>query len=147
MQVLVVDRRSGLVFSTLDPQAAPPPLLAETLPAYGGTITTEIDGNWKTCVEHLLSADVAWHWPLLALRSEQDAIVIEQIVPRTFLRTRLLTHVFGAASDTRRLSTAAFKQACEELQKKRAAGVMASGDDARVAAFHRRLADAAGGQP
>ena len=43
------------------------------LPAYGGTLTTEIACNWKVCVEHLLaehtpSADFAWHWPLLAVR-------------------------------------------------------------------------------
>ena len=40
--------------------------------------------------------DFAWHWPLLAVRRAGPVALIEQVVPHTFLRTRLLTHVFGA---------------------------------------------------
>jgi hypothetical protein len=117
--------------------------LAEALPAYGGAITTEIACNWKVCVEHLVSGDVAWHWPLLGLRAEQSGVVaVEQVVPHTFLRTRLVTHVFGAAADTQREQVEAFKQACERLQLDRNTGVMATDDSALVATFHRQLADA-----
>ena len=147
MQVLRADCRSGIVFFSLGPQASPPPALAEALPAYGGTITTEMACNWKVCIEHLLSRDAAWHWPILALRSEAGGVtVIEQVVPHTFLRTRLLTHVFGATVGTQSPSVEAFKQVCERLQLDRNAGVMANGDNAGVAAFHRRLADAEGGE-
>ena len=63
---------SGLVFFSLAAAAAPPDL-GGPLPAYRGTLTTEIACNWKVCVEHLLaehtpSPDFAWHWPLLAVR-------------------------------------------------------------------------------
>ena len=146
MRVLTAECRSGIVFFSLAPQALPPPALAEALPAYGGTTTAEIACNWKVCVEHLLSCDIDWHWPLLAVRTEQHTTVIEQIVPYTFLRTRVLTHVFGAASDIQRETVEAFKQECERLQLDRSAGIMANGDNAGVAAFHRRLADAEGGE-
>lgn len=145
MFVLNTDCRSGIVFFSLGPQAVPPPVLAETLPAYGGTVSKEIACNWKVCAEHLLSRDVSWHWPLLAIRSGQDTTVIEQIVPHTFLRTRLVTHVFGAVPDTERERIEAFTQDCERLQADRSAGIMAGGDNARVAAFHRQLAAAVTG--
>jgi phenylpropionate dioxygenase-like ring-hydroxylating dioxygenase large terminal subunit len=143
MRVLTAECRSGIVFFSLAPQALPPPALAEAPPAYGGTITTEIACNWKVCAEHLMSGDVAWHWPLLGLRAEQGGVmVVEQVVPHTFLRTRLVTHAFGAAVDTRREQVEAFKQACERLQFDRNAGVMATGDSGLAATFHRQLADA-----
>jgi nitrite reductase/ring-hydroxylating ferredoxin subunit len=143
MRVLVTDCRSGIAFFSLSPQASPPAALAEALPPYGGTITTEIACNWKVCVEHLLSHDVGWRWPLLALRSEPGGVVVvEQVVPHTFLRTRLLTHVFGAATETQSQSLGAFKQICERLQLDRSAGIMAAGDNALLATFHRQLADA-----
>jgi hypothetical protein len=142
MRVLATDCRSGIAFFSLSPQASPPAALAEALPPYGGTITTEIACNWKVCVEHLLSRGIAWHWPLLALRSEPGGVVvIEQVVPHTFLRTRLLTHVFGAAVGSQGPSVEAMKQVCERLQLDRNAGIMATGDNALLAAFHRQLAD------
>lgn len=142
MRVLQANCQSGIVFFSLGPQASPPAALAEALPAYGGTVITEIACNWKVCVEHLLSRDVAWHWPLLALRTEQGgATVIEQIMPHTFLRTRLVTHVFGAVAETQSPSVEAFKQVCERLQQERAAGQAATPSPA-VDAFHRRLREA-----
>ena len=79
--------------------------------AYGGTLTTEIACNWKVCVEHLLaehtpSPDFGWHWPLLAVRRAGAVTIMEQVVPHTFLRTRLLTHVFGGASDDHKQAAA-----------------------------------------
>jgi phenylpropionate dioxygenase-like ring-hydroxylating dioxygenase large terminal subunit len=143
LRVLTTDCRSGIVFFSLGPQASPPPLLAGALPAYGGASVTEIACNWKVCVEHLLSGDVAWHWPLLGLRAEQSGVVVvEQVVPHTFLRTRLVTHVFGAAADTQRQQVEAFKQACERLQLDRNAGVMATDDSGLVTTFHRQLVNA-----
>ena len=142
LAVLATDCRSGIVFFSLGPHPSQPAALAEPPPAYGGTITTDIACNWKVCVEHLLSRDIAWHWPLLALRLAPEGVtVIDQIVPYTFLRTRLVTHVFGAAAETQRESIEAFKHACERLQQERAAGGPATPGPA-VEAFHRRLDEA-----
>ena len=136
---------SGLVFFSLGTPAASPDL-GGALKAYGGTLTTEMACNWKVCAEHLLaehtpSADFAWHWPLLAVRRAGDVAIIEQIVPHTFLRTRLLTHVFGGTADDYRQAAGTIKHVCERLQADRAAGAPAVEDDALLADFHRRLAE------
>jgi nitrite reductase/ring-hydroxylating ferredoxin subunit len=135
---------SGIVFFSLAAPPAPPDLGA--LPAYGGTLATEIACNWKVCVEHLLaeqapSPDFGWHWPLLAVRRAGPVTIMEQVVPHTFLRTRLLTHVFGSPADSYKQAAATIKHVCERLQADRNEGKPAV-DGALVATFHRRLADA-----
>ena len=142
---LATSLASGIVFFSLAAPAAPPDL-GGPLPAYGGTLATEIACNWKVCVEHLLaehtpSDDFRWHWPLLALRRAGAVAIIEQVVPHTFLRTRLLTHVFGSSPDGYKQAAATIKHVCERLQADRNEGKPAT-DSALVAAFHRRLADA-----
>jgi hypothetical protein len=117
----------------------------EVPPAYGGTLITDIACNWKVCVEHLLaehapSPDFAWIWPLLAIRRAGAVTIMEQVVPHTFLRTRLFTHVFGASADEHRPAAATIKHACENLQGERVAGVAAA-DSSLVAAFHARLGE------
>ena len=136
---------SGMVFFSLSTLVTP--IDVGTLPAYGGTLTTEIACNWKVCVEHLLaehtpSPDFGWHWPLLAVRRAGALTIVEQIVPHTFLRTKLLTHVFGGAADDYRQAAGTIKHVCERLQGDRAAGASAADDGALLADFHRRLADA-----
>lgn len=136
---------AGMAFFSLGTPAALPEL-GEPLPAYGGTLTTEIACNWKVCVEHLLaerrpSPDFAWHWPLLAVRRAGAVAIVEQIVPHTFLRTRLLTHVFGGMADDCRQAVATIKHVCERLQGDRAAGTLSASDGALTAAFHQRLAE------
>jgi nitrite reductase/ring-hydroxylating ferredoxin subunit len=134
---------SGVVFFGLTAAA---PVDAGPLPSYGGTITTEIACNWKVCVEHLLadhtpSADFTWTWPLLAVRRAGAVTIMEQVVPHTFLRTRLFTHVFGRPVDDNKQAAATIKHVCETLQADRAAGKPAA-PGAMVDEFHRRLADA-----
>ena len=129
-----------------DSSAAAAPDLGAALPAYGGTLATEIACNWKVCVEQLLagqspSPDFAWHWPLLAVRRAGAVTMVEQVVPHTFLRTRLFTHVFGAAADDHRPAAATLKQACEALQAERAAGTLAAAEGGLTADFHRRLGE------
>jgi phenylpropionate dioxygenase-like ring-hydroxylating dioxygenase large terminal subunit len=130
-------KAGGLLFFSLANPTIPPTL--GPLPAYGGTIATDVSANWKSCAEHLLGTDVAWHWPLLALRREGAVAIVQQIVPHTFPRTRLFTHVFGAAVDAYRDEAASTKQACERLQADRATGTMADAANDLVAAFHHRL--------
>jgi phenylpropionate dioxygenase-like ring-hydroxylating dioxygenase large terminal subunit len=144
MAVLPSGIASSLVFFSLAATVAP--VDAGPLPAYGGTLTTEIACNWKVCVEHLLaehvpSPDFTWAWPLLAVRRAGSVTIIEQIVPHTFLRTRLLTHVFGQAVDDFKQSAGTIKHVCENLQADRAAGKQAV-DGALVDAFHRQLGEA-----
>lgn len=134
---------SGIVFFNLGtPDALPH--FGGPLPVYGGTLTTEIACNWKVCVEHLLdgrepAADFAWHWPLLGVRRAGPLVLVEQVVPHTFLRTRLLMHAFGAAVEDHKQTADTIKQVCERLQTDREAGVTASGDGVLIADFHRQM--------
>jgi phenylpropionate dioxygenase-like ring-hydroxylating dioxygenase large terminal subunit len=142
--VLPTTVAAGLVFFSL----SQPAVLAaptDTPPAYGGTLMTEIACNWKVCVEHLLaehapSPDFTWLWPLLAIRRAGAVTIMEQVVPHTFLRTRLFTHVFGATADEHKPAASIIKHACENLQAERAAGVEAA-ESPFVAAFHARLGE------
>jgi phenylpropionate dioxygenase-like ring-hydroxylating dioxygenase large terminal subunit len=141
---------AGMVLFTLAP--APPPLPLPQFDAgpqaYAGTLVTDIACNWKVCIEHLLSghdvssADFVWAWPLMTLRRADAVTIVEQVVPHTFLRTRLFSHVFGAAADDHRPEADTIKRVCEDLQADRAAGRPAAdgpADGSLVAAFHRRL--------
>ena len=135
---------SGIVFFSL---AGPPATIdVGSLPAYGGTTITDIACNWKVCIEHLLaehapSADFTWAWPLLVVRRAGAMTIVEQVVPHTFLRTRLFTHVFGGVADDVEQAASAFKQVCEALQLDRAGGKLAA-EGLLVDDFHHRLAEA-----
>jgi phenylpropionate dioxygenase-like ring-hydroxylating dioxygenase large terminal subunit len=144
LSVLPTTAATGVVFFSLLESAAL--ALSVDAPAhYGGTLATDIACNWKVCVEHLLaehasSPDFTWLWPLLAVRRAGAMTIIEQVVPHTFLRTRLFTHVFGTPADEHRQPTATIKHVCENLQAERAAGVAAV-DSPLVVEFHRRLSE------
>ncbi len=139
---------NGLVFFAVDPASTGvfPPGLDRP---YSGTLVTDIACNWKVCVEHLLgnqgtsAPEPVWFWPLMAVRHSGPLVLVEQVVPHTFLRTRLFTHVFGGAVEARKLSANATKEACERLQAERAAGTPASGS-ALLAGFHQSLDEAYG---
>ena len=142
---LAVTVVAGLVFFSLANPATLPDL-GDAPPAYGGTLATDIACNWKVCVEHLLAehsptSDFTWTWPLVTVRHAGAMTIVEQIVPHTFLRTRLFTHVFGGAADEHKPAAAFIKQACEHLQADRASGAAAA-DRELVAGFHSRLAEA-----
>src|SRR5262245_37697249 len=100
LPLLPTTTAAGLIFfGLLQPAALPAP--TEAPPSYGGTLATDIACNWKVCVEHFLaehapSPDFTWLFPLLAIRRAGTVTIVEQLVPHTFLRTRLVTHVFGA---------------------------------------------------
>jgi len=103
---------------------------AEPLP-HAGSFVTDLGCNWKLAIEQRLADGWSLRWPLLLARSEGDAdrrsLVIEQVVPRSFLRTRIVSHVFAAAdADTAtasgRLAVSTMKAACEALQQRAAAG-------------------------
>ena len=135
---------SGVVFFSLAGPLAP--VDVGSLPAYGGTLVTDITCNWKVLVEHLLaehtpSPDLIWAWPLLMVRRAGAVTITQQVVPHTFLRTRLFTHVFGGAADDAKQAAATIKHVCETLQADRAGGQPAA-ESALVDDFHRRLTEA-----
>ena len=149
LAALPVRPMAGLVFFALSEVSSgffpPDPGLP-----YSGTTVTDIACNWKACMEHLLGSqghsepEFAWFWPLLVVRRSGPVVLVEQVVPHTFLRTRLFTHVFGGAVEAQKFSAATIKQACERLQAERAAGTAAEGN-ALVAEFHRQLGEAYAG--
>jgi nitrite reductase/ring-hydroxylating ferredoxin subunit len=149
---LAVVVEAGIVFFCLEALSPPPsPRLEPALPDYGGTIVTDVAANWKVVVEHLLDgrppeADgFTWQAPLLALRRAGTKAIVEQIVPHTFLRTRLFTHVFGDDVEGHRQMTSVLKANCETLQGGRAAGAMSAEDNALLSDFHRRIETAYAG--
>lgn len=75
--------------------------------------------------------------------ARQDGVAAghrQQVVPHTFLRTRLFNHVFGADTADHRQAATTIQYACERLQADRAAGILAMGEGGLMADFHRRLA-------
>jgi len=149
LQSLPVRVLNGLVFFAVDQVSTGffPPDLGQP---YSGTIVTDIACNWKVCVEHLLGGqgvsepEFAWFWPLMVVRRSGPVVLVEQVVPHTFLRTRLFSHVFGGAVEAQKFSAAATKEACERLQLERAAGTPAEGS-ALLAQFHLTLDEAYSG--
>ena len=118
---------------------------------FGGEISTDYNCNWKTYIEHCLTTRAfgddgawLWQWPLVMIHSAASAVHVEQIVPRTFARSRVIAHVFvpegtdaSGALDAAKKRGLADKLACEALQRQREAGD--SGDDSRFVDFHRAM--------
>jgi hypothetical protein len=146
LAALATTLASGLVFFSLEKPVGTlgTPELGGPLPDYGGTLVTEVACNWKVLVEHLLaeqvpSGDFIWTWPVLAVRRAGARAIVQQVVPHTFLRTRLCTHVFGDEADAHKQAAVTIKHVCELLQADRAAGAPPP-EGALVEAFHSRLA-------
>ena len=139
LQALPVRQVAGLVFFAME-DGASGIFPTDPKPPYSGTVVTDIACNWKVCVEHLLGSGPAWFSPLLAVRRSGAAVLVDQVVPHTFLRTKLFTHVYGGAAEAQ----PAIKQACEFLQAERAGGTPAAAHPL-VAAFHKQLHEAYAG--
>jgi nitrite reductase/ring-hydroxylating ferredoxin subunit len=103
---------------------------------FSGESTTDIGCNWKLYIEHCLAADPAsWAWPALVVRAAPDGIEVQQVIPRTFNRTRVIQHYFGEA----KRDLMAAKSACENAQKRAEAGELAAAPTPAVAAFRGRV--------
>lgn len=143
LQALPVRQAAGLVFFAVE-EAAPGVLPTDPGQPYGGTIVTDIACNWKVCLEHLLASEPAWFPPVLSVRRAGPAVLVEQVVPHTFLRTKLFTHVFGDTIEAHKAAAAATKEGCERLQAERANGTPAK-SGALVAQLHKQLDEAYAG--
>lgn len=103
---------------------------------FSGESTTDIGCNWKLYIEHCLAEDPgSWSWPALVVSSGADGTVVQQVIPRSFSRTRVVQHSFGAAP----LDLAPAKAACEEAQKRAESGQLSPAANAAVAAFRERV--------
>lgn len=103
---------------------------------FSGESTTEVGCNWKLYIEHCLAEDPgSWAWPALIVRSGAEGSVVQQVIPRSFSRTRIVQHSFGAA----RLDLAPAKVACEDAQQRAEAGQLSPAANAAVAAFRERV--------
>lgn len=138
----------GMVFANLDANAAAGGF---DVPAggaaadYAGAVVTDISCNWKALLEHVLDSEpaTAWHAPLVLARSLGEARVMEQVMPRSFLRTRLISHVYARHSADRAAvlqqggaHAAERRQTAETVQGLRAGGTPYDGAEARVASLH-----------
>ncbi len=103
---------------------------------FSGESSTDIGCNWKLYIEHCLAEDPAsWAWPALIARSSADGTEVQQVIPRSFSRTRVVQHSFGGA----RLDLAPAKAACEDAQKRTEAGELPKAANSAVAAFRQRV--------
>lgn len=103
---------------------------------FSGESSTDIGCNWKLYIEHCLAEDPAsWAWPALIARSSADGTEVQQVIPRSFSRTRVVQHSFGGV----RLDLAPAKAACEDAQKRTEAGEVPVPASSAVAAFRERV--------
>lgn len=109
----------GLVFCTLRDDA--PALVARTTlgeaegngfaPYFLHARMTDVACNWKTYVEQRLADGWQFEWPLLMVHA--NGAIAEQIVPRSFLRTRIVSLTRDVAAGRTEAKHAA-EQAIEE---------------------------------
>jgi nitrite reductase/ring-hydroxylating ferredoxin subunit len=103
---------------------------------FSGESTTDIGCNWKLYIEHCLAVDPgSWAWPALIVTSGAQGSLVQQVIPRSFSRTRIVQHSFGPG----RLDLAPAKVACEEAQQRAEAGQISPAANAAVAAFRDRV--------
>ena len=122
-----------------------------------GDLSVDIDANWKFVVEERLSAadeGIRWWWPTLVVKPVAQGVIVYQVMPRAFRRTRLITHLYArAAREAAAMTEAAkegaddIKRACEAQQRTVESGAATRATDGPLAQFHARLreAHAAGG--
>ena len=125
----------GLAFVSVTASAESPAAFLDAIDEsrFSGESTTDISCNWKLYIEHCLAADPgSWAWPALVVSS---GAVVQQVIPRSFSRTRIVQHCFGAAP----LDLAPAKAACEEAQRRAEAGQVSPAANAAVAAFRERV--------
>jgi phenylpropionate dioxygenase-like ring-hydroxylating dioxygenase large terminal subunit len=81
-------------------------------------VAVAIDANWKVALEHTLASavDMFWVWPNLVVQRAGAAIVIHEIAPVTFKRTRVVRHLYAASGGPTAAARGETEQA-GEIQK------------------------------
>jgi nitrite reductase/ring-hydroxylating ferredoxin subunit len=112
LEEVTMDQRHGLLFAHLDET---PPALAESLPALVSALagarlgthafltetSTDVDANWKLIMEQAIADQVPGvtrrvEWPSLILDFAEAGAVVHQVIARSFRRTRIHHHHYGA---------------------------------------------------
>ena len=112
LERIAAETLHGLLFVHLDDD---PPPLVEALPALASTLaearlevrgfrtetTTDIDANWKLVMEQILAEPPfdgarTIAWPGVVLEVVGDKAVLHQVIARSFHRTRVHHHRYGA---------------------------------------------------
>jgi len=139
LEALALAEADGMIQLTARADAPPAPRFEPGEARWCGAATTDIEANWKAVIETLLG-DASWRlvWPLAVVGRMGAGHVVRQVVPRSFLRTRLVDLAFGAPADA-----PGIKAAAEAAQAARAAGTPPDATPA-VADFHARLTEACG---
>jgi len=142
----------ALILVNWQAHAAPIAGVADTLWTAGksqvGARMVDAACNWKTLLELLLPGEeVSWLWPLLVLRREQDVTIVDRIIPRVPMRTRLIRHIYAGEAARHAVQPALavldrLKDEAQQLQAARAQGVPAERSHPHVAELHARLAAA-----
>ncbi len=98
--------------------------------------------NWKAYVEQRLADGWRFEWPLLVVHA--NGAIAEQIVPRSFLRTRIVSLVAGSADNSGEAERAIEDAAprVEMLQQRYESGDIARLDWPAAHAFRARVAAA-----
>ena len=113
LEPVATEQLQGLLFVHLGQDA---PALADSLPAlasaltevgletlgFQAEITTDIDANWKLVMEQAIEASVpditrTAAWPCLILDRMDGGAVLHQVIARSFRRTRIHHHHYGAS--------------------------------------------------
>ncbi len=114
-------------------------------------LTTDVACNWKTFVEQRLTEHWAFQWPMLTVLAKSGTVIVEQIVPRSFLRTRVVSIVLGPELGRAELSAAATRAIqdavphIEAIQHRYASGDTRAIDVPAAHAFRARVRSATSG--
>jgi nitrite reductase/ring-hydroxylating ferredoxin subunit len=118
----------------------------EDLP-HAQALTVDAACNWKAWLESRLTGDTSWLAPLVLAARAGGGVIVEQVVPRTFLRTRVVFHRYGRGDgDAMQTAADAARTAAEALQAERAAGTAALSEEP-IARMHAYVQDALAGDP
>jgi nitrite reductase/ring-hydroxylating ferredoxin subunit len=113
LEPVAMGQLHGLLFVHIEED---PPPLAESLPALAPALAqakletllfqaetvTDIDANWKLVMEQALAAGIPGgvrtvEWPCLILDVANGGAVLHQVIARSFHRTRIHQHRYGAS--------------------------------------------------
>jgi nitrite reductase/ring-hydroxylating ferredoxin subunit len=141
LQRIAVDLWQGLVFIALNrAQQGLADSLAQ-LPAldhlhFHGERATDLGCNWKLYVEHCLSEDLwSWSWPNLIARHGERNAEVQQVIPRSFSRTRVVQYFLGTDDLAAEERMTGAKAVCERAQKSVEEGRLPAANHALVQAF------------
>ncbi|MFM9881844.1 MAG: aromatic ring-hydroxylating oxygenase subunit alpha [Burkholderiales bacterium] len=146
----------GLIFGSLRDDLPASVAYADLAPASTGTEnlafmhaqTTDLACNWKTFVEQRLAEHWTFQWPMLTVLAKSDTVIVEQIVPRSFLRTRVVSFVLCPESGRADLSATAARAIqdavppIEAIQHRYASGDTRAIDVPAAHAFRARIRSA-----